>query len=109
MQVFQFSAIALLVVAFFAQAEAMNARKLAKEAMDVRRVRAGVTRAKSRLSAFNKGRAARWAQLKASGVGQKSLDAIHKMNERIEDKLENNLNRKKTQFAKEKADVYKAL
>ena len=65
----------------------MNASKLAKEAIDVGRVRVGVSRAKSRLSAFNRGRAARWAQFKVSGVSKKSLDTIHKMNERIEGRL----------------------
>ena len=109
MQIFQFSAIALLVIAFFAQTEALNARKLAKEALDVRRAKNGVRSAKSKLSAFNKRRAARWAKLKSSGLGKKSLDAIHKMNERIEDKLEKNLNSKKTQLSKERADVTKAL
>ena len=105
MQLFQVSAIALLLVSFFAQTDAINARKLAKESNDLRRAKNGVRGAKQRLSQFNKNRKDRWSKMKANGVSNSQLNAVHKVHERIEDNLEKKLDNAKAMRNKERADV----
>ena len=109
MQIFQFSSIALLLVAFVAQSNAFNADKMAKEVRDVQRAKKGVKSAKAKLNNFNTGRAARWAQLKKSGLSQDQLNSVHQLNEKLEGGLEQNMYQKQAQYAKEKTDVYKSL